>query len=84
MSDIKKNPLFLEVKDILDNAKKEMAKRIVGQEEVVEWVLTALVAGGHVLLEGGPGLAKTLIIKSFSDISGLTLSAYNLRRSPSC
>ncbi|HBG36113.1 MAG TPA: ATPase [Treponema sp.] len=71
MSDIKKNPLFLEVKDILDNAKKEMAKRIVGQEEVVEGVLTALVAGGHVLLEGVPGLAKTLIIKSFSDISGL-------------
>lgn len=71
MSTIDKNLLFNEVKDILDSAKKEMAKRIVGQEEVIEGVLSALIAGGHVLLEGVPGLAKTLIIKSFSDISGL-------------
>ena len=45
----------------------EMHKTIIGQEEVVEKLILALVADGHVLLEGMPGLAKTLMIKTLSD-----------------
>lgn len=45
----------------------EISKRIVGQAQVVEEILMALVAGGHALLVGVPGLAKTLMIKSLAD-----------------
>jgi MoxR-like ATPase len=45
----------------------EVGKRIVGQHAVVEEILMALVAGGHALLVGVPGLAKTLMIKSLAD-----------------
>ena len=45
----------------------EVARRIVGQEEVVDEVLMAILAGGHALLIGAPGLAKTLLIKSVSE-----------------
>ncbi len=45
----------------------EVRKRIVGQEYMVERILIGLLAGGHVLLEGVPGLAKTLTIKSIAE-----------------
>ena len=45
----------------------EVAKRIVGQEKVVEEVLMAMLAGGHALLVGVPGLAKTLMIRSIAE-----------------
>lgn len=45
----------------------ELSKRIVGQEEVIEQIFIAMAAGGHALLEGVPGLAKTLLIKSFAE-----------------
>ena len=45
----------------------EMAKVIVGQEEVVSQLLTALLAGGHCLLEGVPGLGKTLMVRTLAD-----------------
>jgi MoxR-like ATPase len=47
--------------------KKEIAKVIVGQDEVIDEILIALLAGGHCLLEGVPGLAKTLMVKTLSD-----------------
>ena len=49
----------------------EVGKRIVGQEEVIEEILMALLAGGHALLVGVPGLAKTLIIRSLSEAMDL-------------
>ncbi len=49
----------------------ELAKRIIGQDDVVEQVLTAFFAGGHVLLLGVPGLGKTLLIRSLAEILGL-------------
>jgi MoxR-like ATPase len=49
-----------------------MAERIVGQEALVDGILTAFIAGGHVLLEGVPGLAKTLAVKTFAELSGLS------------
>ena len=49
----------------------EIGKRIVGQQPVVEEILIALLAGGHVLLVGVPGLAKTLMIRSVSEAMDL-------------
>jgi MoxR-like ATPase len=49
----------------------EVARRIVGQEVVIEEILMALLAGGHALLVGVPGLAKTLMIKSVSEAMDL-------------
>lgn len=62
---------FDECRTIIDNCRKEAAKRIVGQTRVVDGILTALIAGGHILLEGVPGLAKTLAVKTFANMSGL-------------
>jgi MoxR-like ATPase len=58
-------------KALLDACRAEVAKRVIGQTEIIDGILTALIAGGHVLLEGVPGLAKTLAVKTFADISGL-------------
>src|SRR6185369_3343254 len=49
----------------------ELRKVIVGQDEVVEQVLIALFTGGHCLITGVPGLAKTLLIKTIADILDL-------------
>lgn len=49
----------------------ELKKRIVGQEELSKRLLTAIISGGHVLLEGLPGLAKTTLIKSLAEASDL-------------
>ena len=51
---------------------RELATVIVGQQEVVELLLAAFFAGGHVLLEGVPGLGKTLLAKSFANTLGLS------------
>src|SRR5437588_987077 len=50
----------------------ELGKVIVGQQEVVEQVLTAMFCQGHVLLVGVPGLAKTLLVKTISDVLHLS------------
>jgi MoxR-like ATPase len=49
-----------------------MAKRIVGKDEIVRGILMGVISGGHVLLEGVPGLAKTLAAKTFAEIAGLS------------
>jgi MoxR-like ATPase len=49
----------------------EIGKRIVGHREVVRGVLTALFGGGHVLLEGVPGLGKTLLVRTLGDVLSL-------------
>jgi len=56
---------------LLASARREMSKRIVGQKEMIDGLLTALVAGGHILLEGVPGLAKTRAVKTLAEITGL-------------
>ncbi|MBI3948560.1 MAG: AAA family ATPase, partial [Armatimonadetes bacterium] len=50
----------------------EVQKVIVGQEAIIDGVLVGVLAGGHVLLEGVPGLGKTLLAKSFAQTLGLT------------
>lgn len=47
---------------------KELAKVIVGQQEVIEQLLIALFSGGHCLITGAPGLAKTLLVKSIAQV----------------
>jgi MoxR-like ATPase len=50
----------------LSQLKNEIRKVIVGQEDIIEEILVALLAGGHCLLEGVPGLAKTLMVRTLS------------------
>ena len=50
----------------LNRVREEIGKIIVGQQEVVDGVLICLLAGGHVLLEGVPGLGKTLLVRSLA------------------
>ncbi|MBI4447529.1 MoxR family ATPase [Candidatus Woesearchaeota archaeon] len=56
-------------KDIL-RVKEEISKIIVGQEEVVNALIRAVLADGHVLVEGIPGIAKTLLVKTLSNVMG--------------
>ncbi|MDR1837863.1 MAG: AAA family ATPase [Treponema sp.] len=56
---------------LLSECRNEMAQRIVGQKELIDGLLASLIAGGHILLEGVPGLAKTLAVKSLAEITGL-------------
>ena len=63
-----------------EGLRAEVEKVIVGHREVITHVLTGMVAGGHVLLEGVPGLGKTLLIKTLSE--GLDLSFSRIQFTP--
>ena len=52
--------------EIIAKIKSEVGKVISGQEELIDYSIISLMAGGHVLLEGVPGLAKTLLVKALS------------------
>jgi MoxR-like ATPase len=54
-----------------EKIRAEVAKAVIGQEAVIERLLIALLANGHVLLEGMPGLAKTLLVKSLGTALGV-------------
>ena len=62
------------VSEQLQSVRDEIGKVIVGHEEVVEGVLTALIAGGHVLLEGVPGLGKTTLLRTLGEAMHLKCS----------
>lgn len=55
---------------LLQACRAEVKKRIVGQDSLIEGLLLGIVAGGHILLEGVPGLAKTLSVKTLAEIMG--------------
>ncbi len=59
------------INETLEKVQAELRKAIVGQEKVMEQLLVALLAGGHVLLEGVPGLAKTLLVRSLGQALGV-------------
>ncbi len=63
-----------EFKERFERLKAEIAKRVVGYGDVVDEVLTAMFAGGHVLLEGAPGLGKTLMVRTISEATKLSFS----------
>jgi MoxR-like ATPase len=58
----------------VESLREQVARRIVGQREVVDGVLTALLAGGHALLVGVPGLAKTLLVQTVSEALALSFN----------
>jgi len=51
----------------------ELGKAIIGQKDVVEQILLALISGGHCIITGAPGLAKTLLVKSVAEVFDLEL-----------
>jgi MoxR-like ATPase len=57
-----------------DELRAEMARVIVGHKELIDQVFIALVCGGHCLLEGVPGLGKTLMVRSLGEILNLSFS----------
>ncbi len=61
-------------KQLFDELQKEVGKVIVGQQDVVEQILIAILCNGNALLQGYPGLAKTLTVKTLSDIMELKFS----------
>ena len=65
---------FENIATVNDNLTQGLAKRIVGQEEVIEQVLIAMLSGGHVLVMGVPGLAKTLLVRTIADLLQLDFS----------
>jgi MoxR-like ATPase len=56
---------------LITQCREEVAKRVIGQDAMVKGLLTGLIAGGHVLLEGVPGLAKTLAVQTLSEVMDL-------------
>jgi MoxR-like ATPase len=58
----------------VDDLRAEIGKSIVGNREVVDGVITCLLAGGHALLEGVPGLGKTMLVRTLSETLSLTFS----------
>ena len=62
------NELVHKQSAFIDKLSAEIGKVIVGQKEMIERILIGLLTGGHVLLEGVPGLAKTLTVRTLADI----------------
>jgi len=60
------NERLLWARDLTGRIRAEIQKVLVGQEDTVEHVLTALLAAGHILLEGNPGLGKTLLVRALA------------------
>src|SRR6185369_17778619 len=57
-----------------DHIRKELGRVIVGHEAVLEEILVAFFAGGHVLIEGVPGTGKTLIVRSLAQALNLSFN----------
>ncbi|MDN7241410.1 MoxR family ATPase [Planococcus sp. N028] len=65
---------FTEMSNRLQEVRDEIGRFIVGQEEAVEFSLYAILADGHALLEGLPGLGKTMLIRTISEVLDLSFS----------
>jgi MoxR-like ATPase len=72
VADIEKR--IAEARRTFDDVKREIGRTIVGHAELIEQVFIALVCGGHCLLEGVPGLGKTLLVRSLGEILNLSFS----------
>ena len=65
---------YEEFREVFLKIQQEVAKRVVGQQNIVEGVLICLMTGGHALLEGVPGLGKTLLIRTLHEVLDLKFS----------
>ena len=72
--------ILTKLKDSREKLFKELSKVIVGQDKIIEHMFLALLCKGHVLLEGVPGLAKTLLIKCLAN--GLDLKFNRIQFTP--
>ena len=68
-----------EFRTAYERVKAEIGKVIVGHDEIVHGVLTCLFIGGHALLEGVPGLGKTLLVRTLADALTWTSTASSSR-----
>ena len=59
-----------DIKELVEEIEKEMSKIVVGQKETIRGVIRAILCNGHVLVEGVPGTAKTLIVKAMAKVMG--------------
>ena len=66
-----------------DRINQQLHKIIIGQQDMIDRLLTGLLCNGHILLEGVPGLAKTLAIKSLSQALSVAFSRIQFTVSPS-
>lgn len=69
-----------DAKKLLTDVKSEIAKKIVGQDSMIDGLLMGIIAGGHVLVEGVPGLAKTLAVRTLSE--ALTIDFKRIQFTP--
>ena len=60
--------------DALSRARAEIAKAVVGHRDVIDQLLIALICEGHVLLEGAPGVGKTLLVRTLGTVTGLSFA----------
>ncbi len=68
------------IRSISDRLREQVAKTVIGQDEALDLMLVALLSGGHILLEGVPGTAKTLLAQSFA--AALSLSFGRVQFTP--
>src|SRR6476619_3704506 len=61
---------FDRIKEVLAEARTETGKVIIGQQEVIEKALVAIFTGNHALIEGVPGVAKTLLVRTLAQVLG--------------
>src|SRR5437762_9237801 len=78
--DLEINRKVRELRTMLDPLYREVEKVIVGQRAMIDRLLVGLLAGGHILVEGVPGLAKTLAIRTLAQ--GLQLSFHRIQFTP--
>jgi MoxR-like ATPase len=69
-----------DIRAVTEAVRAEVRKAVVGQDEVIDLMLTSLLVGGHILLEGVPGTAKTLITRAFA--AGLALQFGRIQFTP--
>ena len=74
LPDIKDVELVDKLAEKIKQVKKEIAKVIIGQDEIIDQLLISLLSRGHCLLVGVPGLAKTLLIKTVAEVMDLKFS----------
>ncbi|HKA54255.1 MAG TPA: MoxR family ATPase [Candidatus Binatia bacterium] len=65
---------IIEFQETFQRIRDEVAKAVVGHEEMIENILIAFFAGGHVLIEGVPGTGKTLIVRSLAEVLNLSFN----------